>query len=462
MSLDRALLEIDRTLPSGAVLRDPDLCASYAGDESDVSPRVPDAVVRARTTEHVAAVLRAASAHDVFVTPRAAGTGKSGGAIPVRGGIVLCLDGFGGIEEIHRGDLVSVVRPGTRTGALREAVEAEGLFYAPDPNSLGECTLGGNVAENAGGPSTFRYGSTRDWTLGLEVVTADGTVLEIGRRTHKGVTGYDLVALLCGSEGTLGVITRITSKLAPRPERVRTLAIYLRSLADVGPATMAVQATGLARAIELLDDLTLAPLRATGRAAVPERAQALLLVDLDGEEPAIERATERLATQLEPLDPVEILVADGASDRERLWSVRREMSRTLRSLAAHKLSEDVVVPRSRLGALLTACRQIAARERVRMPSYGHAGDGNLHVNFLWDDDADAPRVRRAGRAVFEEVIRLGGTLTGEHGIGAAKAEHLSLEQSLEVIALEERLKATFDPRGILNPGKIFPAHAHAC
>jgi glycolate oxidase len=461
VALEPALLEIERALPSGSVIVDRDLCASYAGDESDVAPHLPDAVVRARSAADVAAVLRAASSHQVFVTPRAAGTGKSGGAIPVRGGIVLALDAFAGIEEIHAGDLVAVSRPGTRTGVLRDAVLAEGLFYAPDPNSLGECTLGGNVAENAGGPSTFRYGSTRDWTLGLEIVTADGTILEIGKRTHKGVTGYDLVALLCGSEGTLGVITRITSKLAPAPERVRTLAIYLGALRDVGPATMAVQATGLARAIELLDDLTLAPLRERGRVQLPVGAQALLLVDLDGEEPAIERATERLAAKLEPLRPIEILVADTAAERERLWSVRREMSRTLRSLVRHKLSEDVVVPRSRLGALLEACRTIAAGHRVHMPSYGHAGDGNLHVNFLWDDPADAPRVKLAGRAVFEEVVRLGGTLTGEHGIGASKIEHLSLEQSAEVIGLQERLKATFDPKGVLNPGKMFPAR-HAC
>ncbi len=464
MSLDAALLAIDRVLPDGAVRRDPDALAAHAGDESECAASLPDAVVVAASTEQVAAVLAAAHAHDVGVTPRAAGTGKSGGCIPVAregGNIVLALEGFAGIDEIHAGDQVAVVRPGTRLGALKDAVLAEDLYYPPDPNSLESCTLGGNLAENAGGPGTLRYGSTRDWVLGMDVVLADGSLQRLGKRTHKGVTGYDLTGLMVGSEGTLGVITRATLKLLPRPEALSTMLVMLRALSDVGPATNAFHRVGDVRCIELFDDLTLAPLRASSPVAIPEAAAAVLLVEVEGSEPAIERSLEEAGNHLSDVGPIEVLVAKHAADRERLWSVRRAMSRTLRRSARFKRSEDVVVPRSRLGELLIACRRIAAEQEVRMPSYGHAGDGNLHVNFLWDDPDALPRVAAAQHALFVATVALGGTLSGEHGIGLSKRDAMPLEQSEGVLELQRRIKDVFDPKGILNPGKILPAR-HSC
>lgn len=462
MSLDAALIAIDRAGVS--VHRELEVRERHAGDESESAPVLPDAVVVARSTEHVSAVLAACTSRGVAVTPRAAGTGKSGGCIPVAhagGHVVLALERFAGIEEIHVGDQVAVVRPGTRLFDLKDAVRAEGLYYPPDPNSVTSCTLGGNLAENAGGPGTLRYGSTRDWTLGLEVVLADGSVQQLGRRTHKGVTGYDLTSLMVGSEGTLGVITRATLKLLPAPEQTSTLLVMLRALDDVGAATSALLSAGQMRCIELFDDLTLAPLRAASAVTIPEAVSAALLVELEGEGHLVERALERVGERLAPLRPVEILVAKHSADRERLWSVRRDMSYTLKRSARFKRSDDVVVPRSRLGELLGACRRIAEAHQLRMPSYGHAGDGNLHVNFLWDDPERTEAVDRAQHALFEATIALQGTLSGEHGIGLSKRAALSLEQAEPVIELQQRIKSLFDPSGLLNPGKMFPPR-HAC
>ncbi len=462
--VSRALCEIEQSVSSDQVITDPDVCASYAGDESETTPRPPDAVVRARSQADVVAVMKACSRHAVFVTPRAGGTGRTGGAVPVAGGIVLAFEGMRSLDEVHRGDLVAVVQPGLILGQLHEAVEREGLFYGPDPNSLSSCALGGNLAENAGGPRAFKYGVTRDWALGLEVVTADGTPLSLGKRTIKGVTGYDLAALVIGSEGTLALITRATLKLIPKPEAIATL---LALLPDVQAAARALQAlVGLGimpRCLELLDHSTLDLVRPAVAFPIGDEVRAALLVELDGSESTCQLDLERAGNAIVEVGAVEVLVARHGGERERLWGARRELSRALRASSRYKLAEDVVVPKSRIPALLDARERISARYGVRMPTYGHAGDGNLHVNFLWDDPSRGPDVHRAIEALFREVVALGGTLTGEHGIGVLKAPYLSIEQSAALIAWQKRVKALFDPQGILNPGKIFvdsPVHGH--
>jgi len=459
----RALSALDRALPSGAVITDPDVCEAYARDESEAEPELPEAVVRVSTTAQVSAALEVAHAHAVPVTPRAAGSGRSGGAVPVRGGWVISFDRFDGIDEVHRDDAVCVVRPGTVLGDVHAAVEAEGLFYPPDPNSAAYCTIGGNLAENAAGPRAFKYGVTRDYVLGLEVVLADGRVLSVGRRTKKGVTGYDLVALMVGSEGTLGLITRATLHLIPAPEAVRTMAVHLGAERDMASAVSAcLRARVVPRCVEVMDATTLGLLREAG-VPTPAATRALLIVEVDGTATQADADLERLGGALLDAGALDVSVAKHGGDRERLWSARREMSRSLRTLAAHKLSEDVVVPRSRLAALLSRVREISDAQAIRMPAYGHAGDGNLHVNFLWDTPDEKPRVDAAIRALFESVVALGGTLSGEHGIGALKAPYLGLEQSDALIDVQRALKATLDPKGILNPGKIFPRVGHgAC
>ena len=458
--VDAALIEIGRALPSGAVVTDRDVCEAYSRDESETPPVVPDAVVRARSTSDVVAVMRAASAHRVPVTPRSGGTGRTGGAVPVAGGIVLAFEGMEQILEIDRDDLVAVVEPGVVTGALHEAVQAEGLFYPPDPNSLGSCRMGGNVAENAGGPRAFKYGVTREYVLGLEVVTARGVVLELGKRTVKGVTGYDLTALVVGSEGTLAVVTRATVSLLPLPERVVTMLVLLPDMAAVGRAVTAATASRVVpRCVELLDEHTLALVRPLVAVSIPADARAMLLVELDGDEKATDAELERCGAGFVEAGALDVLVARHGGEREKLWAARRELSHALRRTAKYKLSEDIVVPRSQLAVIIERVRGISERTGVRMPTYGHAGDGNLHVNFLWDDPAERPTVEKAIEALFREVVALRGTLSGEHGIGVLKAPYLPLEQSAELIALQEQIKSIFDPGHILNPGKIFPADA---
>jgi glycolate oxidase len=461
-AIDRAKIELERRLGPSKVLTGVDACATYANDESDVEGRPPDVVVIAGSVADVAVTLAVAEACDVPVTPRAAGTGRTGGAVPVAGGIVLATHAIARLKEIDRANLVAVVEPGVVTGELHAAVEREGLFYAPDPNSLESCMLGGNIAENAGGPRAFKYGVTRDWVLGLEVVLIGGRVLRTGKRTLKGVTGYDVTALLVGSEGTLGVFTEATLRLVPKPPSVATALALFSDVRAAADAVGAIVTAGIVpRCLELLDAATLDAVRAAG-VSVDPRAGAMLLVEVDGEasESALLRVGE-VATAAPRC--VDVLVAQDTAQRDRLWAARRMLSRATRKLARHKLSEDVVVPRTRLGELISRAESIGAAAGVRQLTYGHAGDGNLHVNFLWDDDAERPAVERAVGMLMRATIELGGTLSGEHGIGVSKAPYLALEQSEDLIALQRDIKRVFDPKGLLNPGKIFPPGGHkAC
>ncbi|HEX2679245.1 MAG TPA: FAD-binding oxidoreductase, partial [Polyangiales bacterium] len=311
-----ALREIERALGPGSVLTDRDVLESYARDESEADPHLPDAVVRPQSTSDVAAIMAACSHHGVPVTPRAGGTGRTGGAIPVAGGVVLAFERQTKIKGIEQDDLIAVLEPGVVTGQLHAAVEALGLFYPPDPNSLGSCTLGGNVAENAGGPRALRYGSTRDYVLGLEVVTAAGQVLQLGKRTVKGVTGYDLTSLMVGSEGTLAVITEITLKLLPKPEALGTLLALLPDLPTAGRAVGATLRQGvLPRCMELLDEHTLALVRPEAGLPLHDAARALLLIELDGDEVSVPRQLERVGNALLEVGALDVLVARHSGER---------------------------------------------------------------------------------------------------------------------------------------------------
>ena len=461
-AIDRAKIELERRLGPSKVLTGVDACAPYGADDSDVAGRPPDAVVLAASTGDVAAVLAIADACGVPVTPRAGGTGRTGGAVPVAGGIVLATHALAQVKEIDRANLVAVVEPGVITGDFHRMVEAEGFFYAPDPNSLESCCIGGNVAENAGGPRAFKYGVTRDWVLGLEACLMGGRVLRTGKRTVKGVTGYDVTALLVGSEGTLAVFTEATLRLVPNPPAVATLLALFTDVRAAARAVGAIVGAGVVpRCLEMLDAATLGAVRAAG-VSVDARAGAMLLVEVDGDgsERALERVGEAAAAQEGSID---VLVAQDAGQRDRLWAARRMLSKATRKLAKHKLSEDIVVPRTRIADLLARTDAIGDETGVRHLAYGHAGDGNLHVNFLWDDDAERPAVDRAIGLLMRATVDLGGTLSGEHGIGVSKAQYLPLEQSEDLIALQRDIKHAFDPKDLLNPGKIFPNQGHrAC
>lgn len=462
--MERATIELDRRLGASKLLVGEEACAAYGRDESEAIGRGPDVVVLSTGRDDIRAVLEIAEQHGVPVTPRAAGTGRTGGAVPVAGGIVLATHALAQIKEVNREDLLCVVEPGVVLGDLHAAVEREGLFYPPDPNSLASCMIGGNVAENAGGPRAFKYGVTREYVLGLEACLMGGRVVRTGKRTVKGVTGYDVTALLVGSEGTLGVFSEITLRLVPRPPEVATLLALFDDVRRAGGAVSALVARGVVpRCLELLDRATLDAVRAA-KVAIDPRAGAMLLVEIDGDDVAIERGMERVGEVLSAAPGlVDLVVAQDASQRARLWEARRMLSPATRKMAKYKLSEDVVVPRSRIVTLLERVDAIGEATRVRHLTYGHAGDGNLHVNFLWDDDGERACVDAALLALMRATIELGGTLSGEHGIGVSKAEYMPIEQSAELLDLQRDVKRVFDPKELLNPGKIFPTRGHrAC
>jgi glycolate oxidase len=460
--VERARRLLARDFGPSRLLVDEQDTAPYRRDASEAEGEPPAAVVLAESARDIQLALRAASEARVPLVPRGGGTGKTGGAVPVQGGIVLDLRGFGRIREIDRRESLAVVEPGVVLGAFRAAVAAEGLFYAPDPSSRVACTLGGNVATNAGGPRALKYGVTGRHVLGLEAFLISGQRIFAGRRTAKGVTGYDLASLLVGSEGTLAVFGEITLRLLPPPPSTLTLLVPFERMANAADAVMDIVAQGLGpTCLELLDlriagGGILAELVGPELSAEVTGTRALLLIEVDGTEQECEARAGRLRAACRARGAHDDRVAWQAEQRERLWEVRGNMSATLRRSAKHKLSEDIAVPRRCLGQLLDQLAELSRRRDVRSVAYGHAGDGNLHVNFLWDEPSEEPRVQAAIRELFEITIALGGTLSGEHGIGVLKAPYLPLEQSPELIALQRSLKHSFDPLGLLNPDKIFP------
>ncbi len=462
-AVEKAVRELDRRLGPSRVDTTDNARSTYARDDSEAMGRLPDAVVMASSRDDVKTTLEICETHGVPVTPRAAGTGRTGGAVPVAGGIVLATHGMSSILDIDKSDLLAVVQPGVITADIHAAVEAEGLFYPPDPNSLKTCMIGGNVAENAGGPRAFKYGVTREYVLGLEACLMGGRVVRTGRRTIKGVTGYDVTALLVGSEGTLGVFTEITLKLVHAPSEVATVLALFHHVRAAAAAVERVIANGIVpRCLELLDASTLEAVRKQG-VSIDARANAMLLIEVDGRHAPLDGVLEALGETLsEGGEAIDVVAAQDAAQRGRLWEARRMLSTATRKLAKYKLSEDVVVPRSRLVALLDEAARICEKESVRHLTYGHAGDGNMHVNFLWDDESQRPAVDRAIDGLMRATIALGGTLSGEHGIGVSKAAYLPIEQGPELVTLQQDIKRVFDPRGLLNPGKIFPTGHTSC
>jgi len=451
-----------RELGADRVLRDEDALEAYSRDESGLGRFPPDAAVLARSREEIEIALRLAAEYRVPVTPRGAGSGMTGGALPVRGGLVLSTEGMRQIRLIDADDRIAVIEPGVINADLQTAVEAEGLFYAPDPASLAMCSLGGNVAENAGGPRAFKYGVTRDWTLGMTVTLMGGETLTLGRRTPKGVTGYDLTALFVGSEGTFGVTSEITVRLIGKPEAAAALIAVFASPVDAGHAVSAIIRRGFRpRALELMDRASLDHVRPQAAFTFPADAGAIVLLELDGEAETLETGILRCGQLCEDVGAKEVIVARDEADRERLWRTRRLCSSSLRAAHRFKQSEDIVVPPGRIAAMLARVDALSARHNLPTATFGHAGDGNLHVNVLSDEDPRdagvAARIDAALADLFRAALDLGGTLSGEHGIGIAKARYMTWEQSPEVLDWQQRLKRLWDPAGLLNPGKIFPA-----
>lgn len=451
---------LTRELGRERVLRTPEALEVYGRDESGLGFYPPEAAVLCESRAQVELVLRVAAEHRIPVTPRGAGSGMTGGALPIRGGIVLSTERMKRIVDISVDDRIAVVEPGVINGELQAAVEAQSMFYPPDPASLGFCSLGGNVAENAGGPRAFKYGVTRDWTLGMTVTLMGGETMRLGRKTPKGVTGYDLTALFVGSEGTFGVTSELTLRLIGKPEAVGTFIAVMPDAVAAGRAVSAIIRKGYRpRALELLDRAAIEHVRPRAPFTFPAEAGAIVLVELDGEPEGMESSVLRCATVCETEGAREVIVARDDADRERLWQTRRLVSRSLREAHAFKVSEDIVVPPGSIAEMLRRCDAVGGRHGLLMATFGHAGDGNLHVNVLTDENHREPsvaaRIEHALGDVFRAALDLGGTLSGEHGIGIAKAKYMAWEQSAEVIGWQQRLKRLWDPAALLNPGKIF-------
>jgi glycolate oxidase len=379
----------------------------------------------------------------------------------MRGGVVISLERMNRILEIDQANLLAIVEPNVITGDLQDAVERVGLFYPPDPASLRQSVIGGNVAECAGGPRAFKYGTTKQYVLGLEAVLPTGEVIETGGKVVKNVVGYDLTHLLVGSEGTLAVITKVILRLVPKPPMQATLRGTFRSIETAVAAVEAIVAARVVPAsVEMIDGDSLDAVArySEGGSLAPEGTAAMLLVEVDGNPPAVEEEVARVEGALCDAGATEVLRARDEAERQELWRVRRELSFSLRALKPLKINHDVVVPKGRIPALFDLVRRLKSQYDLLIPAFGHAGDGNIHVNIMVDpaDEAALHRARLAERELFEGVVALEGSISGEHGIGFAKAPFVPVELSPDEIALMKRVKAAFDPHGILNPGKMFP------
>ncbi len=448
--------QLQNELSSGELRTDPETCQQYAGDKWK-AVHLPEAVALPRTTRSVAAILRFANQHRIPVTPRGAGCGYAGGCVPVHGGLVLSLARLNRIKEISAADFVAVVQPGIITEKLQAAVEKQGLFYPPDPASRAECHIGGNIATNAGGPRCLKYGVTRDYVLGLEVVLADGTVTRLGSRTHKNKTGFDLARLFVGSEGMLGVITEATLKLLPLPPFRACLSIGFSSMAEDAQTIRAIFAAGfLPSALEVADAFTLAAAQKRTGSQLLAGCQAHLIVQMDGQERTARLELKDVEKIVRRFHPRFVRRAFGDAQCETIWQLRREFSYALRDTGLQKLNEDIAVPRGHLEDLFRFTAALQAKHGFPLACFGHAGDGNIHVNVMVDENL--PDVNARCRAVldslFKQVLAWGGVITGEHGIGLSRKPWWPLAASAEVQALHQTIKQALDPHGLLNPGKF--------
>ncbi len=441
------------------VLREPEQLLCYGYDAAQETAR-PDCVVMPCTTEHVAGVMKFAHEHRIPVCPRGAASGLSGGSVPTEGGISLTMTRMNRILEINTDDLHARVEPGVIVADLIGAVAEHGLLYPPDPSSMKTCTMGGAVAENAGGLRGLKYGVTKDYIIALTVVGANGDVFQTGGVTVKNVSGYDMTKLFVGSEGTLGIITEITARLIPAPETRRSLMAIFGDIRDAGRAVSEVIRSGVVPAtLEIMDRITINAVEDAKEIGLPREADALLLFETDGDPTVVEKEAAKIEEICRAHHATEIRVAASDAERDAIWAARRAALPSLARVKPTCILEDATVPRSRVLEMLDAVVQIAERHNLLIGTFGHAGDGNLHPTLICDErDADEMvRVEKAIEEIFEAAIKLGGTLSGEHGIGLAKRRFMEMEFGRSGLAAMSAVKAALDPRNILNPGKIFEA-----
>jgi glycolate oxidase len=441
----------------GRVSTEPEDLLCYGFDASGLEA-APAAVVWPQDVNDVVKVMAFASAVAIPVIPRGAGTGMTGGSVPSQGAVILSTERMNRILEIDTENLSVLVEPGVINGRLQRELERYRLFYPPDPSSLNFCTIGGNVAENAGGPRALKYGVTRDYVMGLEAVLPDGRVIVTGVKTAKGVVGYDLTRLLVGSEGTLAVVTKIRLKVLPAPEDVVTLLALFRDAEHAGQAVQLIVAQGmLPRTLEFLDSGTIHAVENYKPVGLPKDVEALLLIELDGQPSAITRDAEKISDLCRKLN-ADIIMAEDELARAKLWEARRAVSPALHHLSPTKINEDIVVPRSKLSSMLGRLRVLSERTGIQIVNFGHAGDGNIHVNLMVDRNNRKEYEKALGlvEEIFRITLELGGTISGEHGVGISKRDFIAMEIQQAELELMKKIKHVFDPQNILNPGKIFP------
>ncbi|MBI5902045.1 MAG: FAD-binding protein [Deltaproteobacteria bacterium] len=431
------------------------LCYSYDATNT-LYP--PEAVVFPGGPEEISLIVKMANSEGFPVVPRGAGTGFTGGSLPVEGGVVISTERMKRVLEIDTENLTALVEPGVVTWEFQQEVERLGLFYPPDPSSLKFSTIGGNIAECAGGPRAVKYGVTRDYVLGLEVVLPTGGIIQTGVRTAKGVVGYDLTRLLVGSEGTLGIITRARLRLLPLPEETKTLLAVFNDLKDAASTvSRIIRSRIIPSTLELMDSTSIRCVEEYAKVGLPA-AEAVLLIETDGERDAAVRDAETIRKICLDNNASRAEIAASKKEVKDLWQARRSISAALFRAKPNKINEDVVVPRSRITELILGLQGIARKRGLLIASFGHAGDGNIHANIMYDrkDPAEAKNAEEAVAEVFGLALRLDGTISGEHGIGVTKAPYLGMELSPQAVEIMKGIKKTFDPNGILNPGKIFP------
>ncbi len=418
---------------------------------------VPSAVVWPENTEDVARIMKYAYDNEISVVPRGAGTGMSGGAVPAKGSLVLSIEKMNRIIDLDRENLTALVEPGLINGRLQREVEDLGLFYPPDPASMNFCTIGGNVAENAGGPRALKYGVTRDYVMEIEAVLPGGDLITAGVRTHKGVVGYDIARLLVGSEGTLAVMTKIRLRLLPLPDDVVTLLALFADVEAAGRSVSKIIASRiLPRTLEFMDKGAIAAVEKLQPLGLTGNVGALLLIEIDGQAGSIRKEAEKVAGICTGFG-ADISMAKDEAARNRLWECRRRISPALYHISPRKISEDIVVPRNRVPEMLGGLKRLSEETGIDIINFGHAGDGNIHVNLMVDrsDEGESRKAEALIKSIFEMTLGLGGTISGEHGVGMTKAPYIGMEIRKSELDLMKGIKRLFDPKNILNPGKIF-------
>ncbi len=437
------------------IITDEERLVPYSHDASDAPPVMPRAVVYPETAEDAEKIVNLLYRERIPITPRGMGTSLSGGSVPAPGGVVVSFERMNRILELDTENLTITVEPGVITGDLIRVVESENLFYPPDPASLETCTIGGNVAENAGGPRAFKYGTTKHYVLEVEAVVEDGKRLTTGKKTKKWVVGYDLPQLLTGSEGTLGLFTRISLRLLPKPPSTFTLLAAFDSEADAARSVSRIIRNGLLpSAMEYVDRKCIEAVGQEIAPFLPAGTGAILLIEFDGFGPEFESQVERTYELMEKDGVMEVFVASDSATREKLWRARRNVLPSLEKLGKKIRHEDVVVPRSRIPDLVEYARVVEERTGLMLATFGHAGDGNIHVNILYDEGQE-PLMEQAVDMIIERVWELGGTAAGEHGIGLLKKKHLYRELDPLSIELQKAIKGIFDPLNLFNPDKVF-------